>query len=862
MKQTQIHKTIVVRPPQRTPQDISKWRNAMRSADYGRVAQLVELYDDLLIDPVLGNAVEKRIMAITNAELVFSKNNKNVPQIDDLIDTPEFEELLREILLSKFYPKTVIEFDFTNGFNAVSIDRRHFNTKDKIILKSLSDTEGIPYESNDFLLSLGKERDLGLFLKTAPYAIFKRNGMGDFAEYCELFGIDTLVGLYDPEDENGRVEMEQAFAKRGGSGSMTMSKNNDVKTIGTKSTGTVDIHERFANKCDEQILIAILGQTMTTKDGSSYSQGAIHAQTEDDINKADRRFVQRILNTELLPRLAKRGYDVAGGWFHFAEQGENLSKLEQLTIAERVNAIVPIDENYWYETFGVPKPSREQKQEPSNKEQEPSKKEQETSRDKTPFAQKVAAKNLSVWERMKDFFFDVSRLKELAVGFRPSIVTLYEELNWEALEREYEQLCCEKHQVNLSVGDSSWADELAKLWIAVLQYVYQLKKVPNELINRDVVTLQAQMLIEPIERIFQDVEWDSPDYVLREILKKNMWDFSVAKNYNDLVAVNNLLLKEDGSLRPWYDFKHEAQKVVGRSIRYLKTEYNTVVSAAQMSGKWQEIQRDKHLFPYVQFKVIVDGHTSDICKPLHDVIVSVDDPMLMYYFPPNHFNCRTTVIRLRRATPTAKYDLPKIPDAFKNNPAVSGRVFTDKHRYFLNVPDEVRLFGKALKEQTEFIEKRRAEFEKLLANKDYLDVAFDEKTGGLKATHRLHNFDKVTGKYEKEAQNILFGQGHSIILEKELADKGERIIDGVKHIDGTLDSIPMDISTIKGTGNDTIKRALKHSIEKKAKIAILYYTENTFNLERLHVGIRKFNGLKIGKFERIIYIVEDKVHYL
>lgn len=362
-----IHKTLVTRPPSRTPTDITKWRNAIRSADYGRVAQLVELYDDLLIDPVLGNAVEKRIMAITNAEIVFSKGNKSVPQIDDLMDSPEFEELLREIILSKFYPKSVLEFDFTDGFKVVSIDRRHFNTKEKIILKSLSDTDGISYENNDFLLPLGKENQLGLFVKTAPYAIFKRHGMSDFAQYSELFGIDTLIGLYDPEDDNGRQEMENAFKNRGSGASMTMSKNSDVKVVGTKSTGTVDIHERFISKCDEQILIAILGQTMTTKDGSSYSQGKVHAQTEDDINQADRRFVQRILNKEVLPRLAKRGYDVQGGWFHFAQQSENLSKLEELEIAERINAIAPIDENYWYETFGLPKSSPQ----PSPKEREP-----------------------------------------------------------------------------------------------------------------------------------------------------------------------------------------------------------------------------------------------------------------------------------------------------------------------------------------------------------------------------------------------------------------------------------------------------------------------------------------------------------
>lgn len=395
----------------------------------------------------------------------------------------------------------------------------------------------------------------------------------------------------------------------------------------------------------------------------------------------------------------------------------------------------------------------------------------------------------------------------------------------------------------------------------MLQYIYRTKKVPDEQISRDIVTLQAQTFINPIERIFQDVEFDSPDYVLREILKQNMWDFSVAKNYNDVVAVNNLLLKEDGSLRPWYDFKHEAQKVVGRSIRYLKTEHNTVVASAQMSGKWREIQRDKHLFPFVQFKVIVDGHTSDICKPLHDVIVSVDDPMLKYYFPPNHFNCRTTVIRLRRATPTAKYNLPKIPEAFKNNPAVSGKIFTDKHRYFLNVPEGVRLFGKAMKEQAEIIEKRRAEFEKLLANKDYLDVTFDEKTGGLKATHRLHSFDPNKGNYEKEARDLLFQNGDKIILEKELADIGEKVKDGEKHIDGYLNNLSCDISTILGSGKNTIKRAFQHSAGKNAQVAIFYFpNRELFSKERISVGLRAFNGNSAYKFKRIIYIVDREVY--
>lgn len=306
-----------------------------------------------------------------------------------------------------------------------------------------------------------------------------------------------------------------------------------------------------------------------------------------------------------------------------------------------------------------------------------------------------------MWQRVKDFFFNTPFWRQLADGFRPSTeIQLYEELDWSELEREY-QGCCEVHSADLSAGDGSWADELARLWIEVIQYVYRLKRLPDELINRDIVTLQAQTLIKPIDRILQDVNWDSPDYIMREILKKNMWHFSVAKNYNDCVAINNLLIREDGSLRPWHDFKREAQKIAGNSVRYLKTEYNTVVAGAQMSRKWQEIQRDKHLFPYVMFDVVKDGHTSDICRPLHNVIVRADDPMLMYYFPPNHFNCRTDVRRLRYGKPTEKYRLPEIPEAFKNNAGMSGSIFTNKNKYIENTPKETLLLANKiqLKEQ-------------------------------------------------------------------------------------------------------------------------------------------------------------------
>ncbi|MDM1074211.1 DUF935 family protein [Empedobacter brevis] len=419
-KQINISQTLIVKPPQRSSVGIEKWRNAMKQADRGRRAPLIELILEIMgSDPVFSEAWDKRVRAITNADIVFQiKGGKEVEPMMDFIDTTEFEETLKEAMNTILLGKTVGELDFAEGYKFNLIDRRHLNTETKQILINQSDTDGISYENNDFLLNLGLDNDLGLAIKVIAYAIFKRNGGADYAQYCELFGIPQLVGLYDPEDENGRQEMENAFQKRGSAGSVVMSKNGDLKSIGSETAGNNEVHLGFLKWCDEQILIGIIGQTMTTKDGSSYSQGKVHGDTENDINKADRRYIQRILNEKLLPILEKRGYPVKGGWFSFPDKEKALTKKEQLEIAIEIDdrTEAGIDEKYWYENFGVPKGNRKAKpeteEEPTPEDEEdagspdekPSKKPNQKNASRSAQGKKVQAQELSFWNKLKNFF--------------------------------------------------------------------------------------------------------------------------------------------------------------------------------------------------------------------------------------------------------------------------------------------------------------------------------------------------------------------------------------------------------------------------------------------------------------------------
>ncbi|GIJ96642.1 hypothetical protein CAPN001_12110 [Capnocytophaga stomatis] len=409
--------------------------------------------------------------------------------------------------------------------------------------------------------------------------------------------------------------------------------------------------------------------------------------------------------------------------------------------------------------------------------------------------------------------------------------------------------------------------KLSERWLYLVRSIYKNKGLPDELIYEPIVREQAQQLSKAIEQAFDESGYDTPDYKMREFLKKNVWEFSVAKNYNDNIALNNLLLKSDGSLRNWNDFKREAQKVVGNSIRYLKTEYNTVVLGAQNASLWADIQKTKHLFPYLQFNVVLDGHTSEICKPLHGVVVSVDDPMLKYYFPPNHFNCRTTVRQLRKGTPTENYAVPDIPDAFKNNPGITGKVFTQKNSYIVNTPSDVLIlatgFYKDDGQKAEILSKSREEqFKKL----------FEAENGGQVLEHLLlrkgKDYESILASAKEFAK-----QGKIAEILPELNQKGLKSYRKVvfpnydlnKNPDLRVDGIYHDVKEV-----ESLKKITSNAnrASTQGAIAIIQYDGSDLTEEKMIQQVKRIfgannineNGVHNYPYKQVYFLHNGKLY--
>ena len=259
-----------------------------------------------------------------------------------------------------YWGATAIEFTIGGKFSFTSIDRRHLRPEKREIALSQYDTKGIPADTLPYVWMIGKPYDLGRLLQCSMYALYKRSGFGDFAQYVEIFGQPVRVVKYDAYDRRTQEELRKALDESGSSLVMMIPKQADFQMLdGKTSNGNGELQERLIKICNEEMSVAILGNTETTTSSSSsgYAQAEIHAEQQGDITADDMRYILNLLNSDyFMGILASYGYPVEGGRFAWEEE-KDLAKLKaRLDIDQQVAAHVPVSDDYWYETYGIPKP--------------------------------------------------------------------------------------------------------------------------------------------------------------------------------------------------------------------------------------------------------------------------------------------------------------------------------------------------------------------------------------------------------------------------------------------------------------------------------------------------------------------------
>lgn len=360
----QIHQSLVMRQHA----DIQKWQYAMQAAQHPtheRRQPLIDVYQNTLLDTHLSGIIEKRKATILNTNISCGSKGEENEWMTSLINQPKGLRMLSDILHTLFYGHTLFELTCDkNDFTATLIPRRHvLPLRGCVMADVTNEATCIPYRTPayaDTLLEVHYEEALGLLAKVVPMVIYKRNGLGDFAQYAELFGQPIRKVSYDPQDPNSYDEALKRIGTTDGSSLvLILPKNTDIEFIeSTSKDGSLNVYQSLIQIANAEMSKLILGNTLTTEQGDkgARSLGEVHQDAEEQLILRDRIFLLNVLNYQLKPFLIKAGLPIrADEWFYFKEV-EELDLQKRIAIDSQLNTLIPIPADYFYHTYNIPKP--------------------------------------------------------------------------------------------------------------------------------------------------------------------------------------------------------------------------------------------------------------------------------------------------------------------------------------------------------------------------------------------------------------------------------------------------------------------------------------------------------------------------
>ena len=324
--------------------DIASWRAAIQVAEniYNpRRTLLYNLYDELVLDTHLSGLFDQRRLRVmgTAFALVDTATGEKLPDLVALLDAPWFTDFLKYALDSVAWGHSLIELGtlYQGRITGCTlIPRRHVVPERGMVTFDQFGDSGILYREEaeaEWLIEVGGSNDLGLMAKAAPQMLFKRNALMAWSEFAEVFGMPLRVGYTAGRDEAGLDRMAAMLRDMGSASYGVFQEGEKIEFVESAKVDAYKVYDELIDRCNKEVSKLVLGSTMVLDDGSSRSQAEVHERASEEVVEADRRMLERLINTRLLPLLAAKGYPLANAKFVFDRQ-------EHLPIKDRWQMVV------------------------------------------------------------------------------------------------------------------------------------------------------------------------------------------------------------------------------------------------------------------------------------------------------------------------------------------------------------------------------------------------------------------------------------------------------------------------------------------------------------------------------------------
>lgn len=149
-----------------------------------------------------------------------------------------------------------------------------------------------------------------------------------------------------------------------------------------------------------------------------------------------------------------------------------------------------------------------------------------------------------------------------------------------------------------------------------------------------------------LDSTFKKVEMSD---AMRKRLQRSDYIFSGMKTFHELNEAFPSLLDSNGNRKTFEAFLNDVRKIDNTyNSNYLRAEYNFVQSSAEMAAKWERFSEDGDRYN-LQYRTANDGKVRPEHAALNGVTLPPSDPFWEEYYPPNGWNCRCTVVQVRKS---------------------------------------------------------------------------------------------------------------------------------------------------------------------------------------------------------------------
>lgn len=378
---------------QRLRVDVAEWRRSLEEAELAYYPQRVRM-QRIFIDTVLNGHVwacmdRRRDLTLLRKYKFLGKPNEDGIRAEnkDLKIMFEgftwFNDFLTYALDAQAFGYSLISLgDIVQSLlSEVNLIRRWNISPDREVVSSMTYTvDGVSWNDPEYkpwhiYVKTPTEHGVGkcgygYLYKVALYEIIMRNVLGFNTDFVELYAQPYRVGKTSKTNEDERAEMEAALQSMGSSGYAVIDPNDEISFLETALGGTGwKGYENLEDRCKKFISKIILGHadaldsTPGKLGGGQDGEESPVAKALSDKQTKDGRFIQPIVNQELIPRLKELGIQIPDGWEWVldnddeqVEQREREDKNNKVTaeIAQVMkNAGLKMSAEYFQERTGI-----------------------------------------------------------------------------------------------------------------------------------------------------------------------------------------------------------------------------------------------------------------------------------------------------------------------------------------------------------------------------------------------------------------------------------------------------------------------------------------------------------------------------